>query len=147
SRVRHLSHSVRDTAVAARQAMLELARSSNPDSVWQQIASRFADDPEGSLALSATHLPESHLFTNQFALREALVRMRPGETSAGIEHAEPCPVVQLAGRAAAGALPESEWVEDELRRRLVIQGRKQIYTSHVQRLRNEALAREDLEIR
>jgi hypothetical protein len=38
-------------------------------------------------------------------------------------------------------------VEDEIRLRLEIQGRKQMHARQVQRLRNEALARETLVIR
>jgi hypothetical protein len=38
------------------------------------------------------------------------------------------------------------WIEDELRERLIIDARKQMVARQVQRLRNEALAREDLEI-
>jgi hypothetical protein len=56
-------------------------------------------------------------------------------------------VVQLVERIPARTIPEPAWIEDELVRRLVIQGRKQLYARQVQRLRNEALAREDLEIR
>ncbi len=145
-RVRHLSHTSRDTALVARQAMLELARISNPDSAWQSIASSFSGDASSSLELSATHLPQSHLFSNQSDLHEALLRLRPGETSSVIEFDGGFHVIQLADRVAPGSLPEIEWVEDELRRRLVIQERKQIYATHVQRLRNEALAREVLEI-
>ena len=146
-RVRHLAHADRDTAVAARQELIALARSTNPDSLWQLTAARFSDDVSGSLDLSATHLPQSHLFSNQPELHGAMVDLRPGETSAVIPFADAYHVVQVVDRAQPGSLPEIEWVEDELRRRLVIQSRKQIYASQVQRLRNEALAREDLEIR
>ena len=146
-RVRHLVHANRDTVVQARQAMLSLARGDNPDSTWQLVVAEHAEDPESSLDLSATHLPQSHLFSNQPVVREALNSLRPGETSPVLEVDDRFHVLQLVDRAAPGALPQIEWVEAELRRRLVIQGRKQIYASQVQRLRNEALAREELEIR
>ncbi|HEX7069326.1 MAG TPA: peptidylprolyl isomerase, partial [Rhodothermales bacterium] len=146
-RVRHLSHASADTAQAARRAMIELVRSSNPDSVWQRVAARFADDATAALNLSATHLPESHLFVNQPELRQAMRSLRPGETSPVIEHGGQHHVVQVVDVAPAGSIPEIEWVEAELRRRLEVQGRKQIYANQVQRLRNEALSRDELEIR
>jgi hypothetical protein len=56
-------------------------------------------------------------------------------------------VLQLVKRAAPGTVPPLEWVEDEIHERLRIQSRKQMYARQVQRLRNEALAREALDVR
>jgi hypothetical protein len=47
----------------------------------------------------------------------------------------------------AGEVPELSWIEDEVRRQVEIQSRKQMVARHVQRLRNEAQARDELEIR
>jgi hypothetical protein len=38
----------------------------------------------------------------------------------------------------AGTLPEFEWVNDEIRERVVLQRRKQMYSRQVERLRNRA---------
>ena len=55
--------------------------------------------------------------------------------------------VQVAERRDAGAIPELSWIEEELKQRLTIESRKQMLARQVQRLRTEALAREDLEIK
>jgi hypothetical protein len=40
-------------------------------------------------------------------------------------------------RVPAGTPPEFAWVKDDIRRRLVLWRRKQMYARHVERLRNQ----------
>jgi hypothetical protein len=56
-------------------------------------------------------------------------------------------VLHLVDRADAGTIPERAWVEAEIRRRLRLRGRKQMYAREVERLRNEARARGTLDVR
>jgi len=56
-------------------------------------------------------------------------------------------VVQLVRRVPAGTSPELSWVAPEIRRRLEMRARKQMVAREVQRLRNEAQARDALDIR
>ena len=56
-------------------------------------------------------------------------------------------MVQVLDRVPSGAVPEMTWVEDEIIRQLIIQGRKQTFARAVQNLRTVATARNVLEIR
>jgi hypothetical protein len=56
-------------------------------------------------------------------------------------------LLQLVDRVPAGAIPELAWIEDQVRRQLTIDARKQMYERQVQRLRTEALSRDALVIR
>jgi len=56
-------------------------------------------------------------------------------------------VVQLVERIPIGTTPAVSLLEDQLRARIAIENRKQLYARQVQRLRNEALAREELDVR
>lgn len=146
-RVRHLSAADRDSALSARAAMMRLDASTSSDSLWRNVAQRFAEDEAASTYLGASHVALARLFSSDTELHEVVRRLRPGETSAVVATSDRFHVVQLVERAEPGSLPELAWVEEELRRRMVVQGRKQIYARQVQKLRNEALVRDDLEVR
>ena len=49
--------------------------------------------------------------------------------------------------ASVGSIPELTWIEEQVRRQLTIDARKQMYERQVQRLRTEALSRDALVIR
>src|SRR5690606_33766784 len=106
-----------------------------------------AADPATSQELAANYYPERRLLTVQPVLGPALASLRVGETTAVLGEEGRYLLGYLADRVPAGTVPELPWVEDELRERMGIQARKQIYARQVQRLRNEALAREALQIR
>ncbi len=142
-RVRYLSTADADSARAALNLM-QRARPSLSDNAWIRLVARFAADRQGSLALSSTHQPESRLFSNAPAVQNALVALKEGQISPIIATDSLYTIVQLVERVPAGSTPEMEWIRDELARRLAIQSRKQMYARQVQKLRNEALAREDL---
>ncbi len=145
-RVRYLSNAHVDSAMAARRALLRIDRTPDPDSAWAALARRYADDPDGVLGLSRSYFPESRLFTAQPAIQEELRGLSKGDVSPLIEYDGLYHVLQLVDRAPPGAVPELAWIENELKQRLTIEARKQMYARQVQRLRNEALARENLEI-
>jgi hypothetical protein len=133
--------------VAADQVRTELTSSDFDDARWETLLSRHAIDAEESRALAGTYVAEGRLFAANPALRAALARMSPGQVSAPIENEGSFHVLALVDRAQTGTIPELAWIHDEVQRRLLIEARKQMYARQVQRLRNEALAREDLDIR
>lgn len=145
-RVRYLQTDTQAEAEAARIAIQEAAVSQR-DSVWADAIDRLAVDAAVATAMSANYYPESRIFAAKPMLREALSGLLVGEETTVMEADSTFHVLQLADRVQAQTIPEPAWIEDELARRLIIQGRKQLYARQVQRLRNEALAREDLEIK
>ncbi len=146
-RVRYLANADVDSAMAARRALRRIDRTPNPDSAWAVLARRYADDPDGVLGLSQSYFPESRLFTAQPAVQEELGGLSNGDVSPLIEYDGVYHVLQLVDRVPPGSVPELAWIENELKQRLTIEARKQMYARQVQRLRNEALARENLEIK
>lgn len=144
--VRYLEASTEAEASEARAALLG-AEASVRDSVWSQMISRFAVDPSSAAELSSDYYPERRLFAMQAPLHDALAALDVGQTAPVISSDSTFHVLQLVDRLPPGTIPQMSWIEDELVRRLTIQGRKQLYSRQVQRLRNEALAREDLEVK
>lgn len=146
ARVRYLEAATLEDAEEARR-ILQASETTSRDSVWIRAIEQLASDVAFSSEKSFNFFPEGRLFAANPALRELLGRLREGEIGPVVETNGLFYVVQLVERVNAHTIPESEWIEDELMQRLVIEGRKQLYARHVQRLRNEALAREDLELR
>lgn len=143
--VRHLDIESESAATAARSALASL--DADDDRAWEALARQYSDDASDALALASTYVAESRLFVAQPELRAALGSTRAGEVGGPVEIAGRFHVIQVLDRVPTGTIPELPWIEDEVRRRLLIEARKQMYARQVQRLRNEALAREDLEIR
>lgn len=145
-RVRYLSSNDADSIQAARRALQELP-STSADSVWQTIARRYAADVEGSLDLSQTFYPESRLFTDAPNVHDAVASLRVGQVSGVIiRDSARFDIVQIAERVPTGSIPQIAWIRAELAQRVAIHDRKQMYAREVQRLRNEALAREELDL-
>ncbi len=145
-RVRYLETETRTKAEQARRA-LQQASVADRDSVYLETAEQLAARPSFATEISSSYHPESRLFGEKPLVREALDGLADGQTAPIVEVDSIFHVIQLADRVPSGTIPEPEWIEDELVRRLIIQGRKQLYARQVQRLRNEALAREDLEVK
>lgn len=145
--IRYLSTANPDTAREARQHLQAATTAGTIDSLWLPLVQRFASDPEGSQALSMTYYPERHLLTDLLAVNRLLPRLQANQISAIIETDSMFHIVQLVARAPAGAIPERSWIEDEIHRQLLLDERKQLYVRHVQRLRNEALSENSLEIK
>ena len=146
-RVRHLATPSADSAAAARRMLIEATRRDEADSLWSGIAQRFAVDPGGALTLSSTYYPERTLFARQPTLRPLLRRIGVGEIAPVVGGDSLHHVLQLVDRAPPGSIPELAWIEEDVRRQLIIDARKQMYARHVQRLRNRALSRNALEVR
>ncbi len=146
ARVRYLRAANRTNAEGARR-MLQQAAPADRDSIWALAINRYASDQALSREISTNYYPESRIFIDRPKLREALSGLLGGQLAPVIESDSVFDVVQLVERVPSRAIPEPAWIDEELVRRLVIQSRKQLYARQVQRLRNEALAREDLEIR
>jgi hypothetical protein len=145
--IRYLANTDRDSVMAARRALQLAMRGPYADSLWLGIVSRYAADPAGSLALSENHFAESRLLVAFPAVREVLLRLGEREMSRVIRDADQYHLVQVINRVTEGSIPEMRWVEDEIRRQLILQGRKQTFARTVQNLRNMATARNDLEVR
>ena len=144
-KVRHL---MLDDESKARAAQLRLAAAdTSARDEWDRIVEEFAASPDLAREGSDVFTPESRLLVDLPAVREAVVGLRPGRTTPVIEADGLWHVAQLVERVRAGTVPRLAWIRDTLRQRVEIEARKQMYTRLVQDLRNEALARQDLEIR
>ena len=149
-RIRYLRAETAAEARRARSALLN-ARAADRDSVWTAWAAALSTSPGASDMLFAQpisardHYPESRLFVNQPLLRQALASLGDERTAPIVESDSSYHVLQMAQRIPTGSIPEREWIQSELERQIVLQNRKQLYARLVQRLTNEALAREALE--
>lgn len=142
--VRHLATSSQDSARSVRR-QLRRARDVEGDSVWTQMSRRYARDSERALDLSARFWPERRLFAQLPGVRDALAGLQDGQIAPIIEANNRFHVLQLVRRIPEGAEPKLRWMESEIRRRLRIRNRKQMYAREVQRLRNEAKANDLIE--
>jgi hypothetical protein len=148
-RVRYFGASDSTTAARVRSEMQSATRNpdANADSLWNDLVRRWADDPETCMSVSANYFPLSQIFSTRPVLRSTVMSLRPGAYSQIIFENQMYHLVQFVERVPEGTSPELTWIEPEIRQRLLIQSRKQMYADQVERLRNEALAREALEIR
>ncbi len=145
-RVRYLHTAREENAQAVHQTLRGAEVVS--DSLWEALADRYAANPEEARLLASRYFPESRLFTAAVLtpLRDALQRLRDGSLAPVIEIDGHYHVLQLAERLPAGTIPELRWIYDEVAQQARIQARKQIYARLVQRLRNEARVRGELEL-
>lgn len=147
-RVRFIENSSEDSVAAARQAMQQAMLGARQDSLWEVAARTYAADSAASLSLGREYVPESRLLSSdESSAWQILPQLSPGQIGAVQEIGDTFYVVQLVDRVPAGEVPELAWIEDEVRRQVEIQTRKQMVARHVQRLRNEAQARDELEIK
>ena len=146
-RVRHLWTAHPDSAEAALRVLRSARAADTDDSLWVQIANRYAAAPEHALASDQNYLPESQIFSEQPALRATLNRLNEGEVSVVVPLDSTFHVVHLVDQVPAGTLPELSWVQDEIVHLMSIEARKQMYQRQVQRLRTEAQARGEIDVR
>lgn len=144
--VRHLASPNADSAAQARSLLQQAVIAGHADSTWSLLAHRFATDPSRALDLASNFYPAQRLFSQLPPLRDKLRTMSDGQIATLVRTDSLTHVLQLVERVPAGTVPPISWIEDEIQRRLTIQERKQRYARRVQRLRNEAVAREELEI-
>lgn len=143
-RVRHVVTRSLEEAEEARTALLEASSPEAADSVWTGLVEEYG--LEDSADLARHYYPENQVFSAQPQLRGALQELEEGNTTPVIETTNgEFHVLQLLDHVPAGSVPELEWVEEDIRNRLLIQARKQIVSRQVQRLRTEALSQNALE--
>lgn len=145
--VRFLTTEDSARADRARRALSTATEGADADTVWADIVAQNATDPDGALAVSTHYFPLSQIFTTRPELRPIVLSLREGELSPVLRLSKGFGLVQVVDRIPEETVPELQWVEGEIRERLRIQSRKQMYADQVERLRNEALAREALETR
>ena len=144
-RIRHLVAAQESEAEAAREA-LQTARSVS-DSLWTTILQRYSTAPRRSETPSDRYRPESRLFARLPYVRDELSELRAGQISRVVRDDSLYHVLQVVDRKPVGSTPQVEWVEPQIRRRLRSRARKQMYAREVQRLRNEAKAQNELDVR
>ncbi len=140
-RVRHVAVGDPDSATVARRLLQRAMRGGQTDSLWRVIVGRFSSRPSEDAAASETYKPESSLFVELPAVSAALSRLRTGQIAQTVEDDASWHVLQLVDRAAEGTIPEAEWIEEVLHRRVQLQLRKEAYARRVQQLRTEADSR------
>lgn len=146
-RVRLIETDTRARAEAARAAMQQAMLNSRQDSLWEVAARTYAADTSLSLDLARTYVPESRLRGSERAVVwQSLGQLGPGQIGPVLEQGDTFYVLQLLDRAASGSEPQLAWIEDDVRRQVAIQARKQMLARHVQRLRTEAQARDELDL-
>lgn len=146
-RVRYLSSPDRSKAVRARQLLQRALRGAGVDSLWKQIVIDYADDRDGSNYLSSNYFPQNRLFGPYPEVQDRLSTLGDGQVSQVIESEGGFHVLQLVKRAENGTTPELAWVRTEISRQLELQDQKETHARLVQRLRTEAEARNEIEIR
>jgi hypothetical protein len=144
-RVRHLRAATAADAETVRSALARAGTAPFADSLWRMLAREYSPDPEGSIAMSGSFMPESRFRATAEALAESVAGLAPGGAAvtavAGAHH-----VLQLVERRPAGTPARPEWVRDEIRERIAIDRRRDLLARQVQALRTEALAAGRLEI-
>lgn len=136
-RIRHLIYENPDSADAARSALLE--------------SMLTPDFPDGGRTMGGINeeafYPESQMFAATPGLGEAIRGMDVGDVHPVFVVDSTYHVVQLMDRLDVGTVPTLDMVRGEIRDRVAIEMRKQLFARQVQRLRTRALAREELEVK
>jgi hypothetical protein len=144
-RMRYLA--VADIATA-RIARDRLARLGSDDlSGWEALVDELSTDGDLSRGLARSLVPETRAFSEYPSLAAAVIATRAGRTTPVVQDRGGFHIVSVLQRVPTGTLPERAWIEESLRQQLRIESRKLLYARLVQRLRNEALAREQLQVR
>lgn len=142
-RVQYLATSRPAAARAVREA---LGPSSPSDTTWTRLVREHATDTTRARRLSQRVLPERELDQQLPFLAERLDALTDGDIAPVVEANGQYHVLRLDRRVSEGASPDLEWVAPQIRRRLRIRARKQMYATEVQRLRSRAQADGALEL-
>lgn len=137
-RLRYLSAPRRPVAQTVRQKLRTLPPDSLP--TWHRLVRRHAADTAQAHQLSHRFLPESRLTRLHPSFGEVLDRLDEGDTAPVINANGRYHVFRLDRRIPEGTDPKLAWVEPQIRRRLRIRARKQMYAHEVERLRSKAQA-------
>ena len=137
-RVRYLVTTRRPAAQTVQQELQTLP----PDSLatWRRLVRTHAADTMQAYQLSGRFFAESRFTQQRPFLREALGRLEEGDTAPIITANGRYHILRLDRRIPEGSVPKLEWVEPQIRRRLRIRARKQMYAHEVERLRSKAEA-------
>lgn len=137
-RVRYLATPQRPAGQTVRQALRTLP----PDSLstWRRLVRTHAADTMQAYQLSGRFFAESRFTQQRPFLREALGRLEEGDTAPIITANGRYHILRLDRRIPEGTAPKLQWVEPQIRRRLRIRARKQMYAHEVERLRSKAEA-------
>lgn len=141
--IRHLVFSSPDSAAIFRRSVADMGLGDLGKAQFARLAARYGmDGPDPD-----TFYPQSQLFSSIPGLVEAVGDLRPGQTLPVINETGRYHVIQLVRRLEAGTVPAMELIIDDLRAKVSIQLRKQLYARQVQQLRTRAQARNELEIK
>lgn len=138
-RVRHLATDSEDSVRAARRT-LRRTRAPAMDSVWNRLSRRYADNPARAQRLATRFVPQGRLFARLPYVKDELKALEEGEFAPILRDNNRFHLLHLVRRVEEGTAPKLKWVEAEIRRRLKVRHRKQMYAREVQRLRNRAKA-------
>lgn len=139
-RVRYLRFASESEARTARADLVQAVRSATPDSLWRQVAQTYAAVPATVIGLSEAYFPESQLRQRLPDVGTVLRQYAPGQIAPVLELGDQYHVFQVVDRADAGTLPELDWIEEDLRRQMLIDARRQLVSREVQALKSEAQA-------
>jgi len=145
-RIRYTAVGSIDSATVAETAMNELVSSPNADSIWALLANRFRVEDVNVRALSDSYYPVSQIAAAVPGLEDIISTIPIGNVIEPFEANGNIHVIQLVDRLDTGTIPELYMIEEFVRSRVAIEARKQMLARQVQRLRNEAIAREELEV-
>jgi hypothetical protein len=145
-RVRFLTTATREAAQTVRQE-LAAADTAVADSVWDALIRRHAQTPDYARTLSDRFYPVSRLRGELPAGQSVLSQLDDTDVAPVLAPDSTFHVLQVVRRLPEGTDPKLAWVAPEIRRRLAVRARKQMYAREVQRLRNQAKAQNALEIR
>ncbi len=145
-RVRFLKTASREAAQTVRERLAR-ADTAAVDSIWSTLVRRHATNSDYARALSDRFYPESRLLDELPAGRAVLPQLDDTDVAPVLAADSTFYVLQVARRLPEGTDPKLAWVAAEIRRRLTVRARKQMYAREVERLRNQAKAQNALEIR
>ncbi|MEL6610580.1 MAG: peptidylprolyl isomerase [Bacteroidota bacterium] len=139
-RVRYLRFASESEAQTARAALVQAVRSATPDSLWRRVAETYAATPATAIGLSEAYFPESQLRQRLPDVGAVFRQYAPSQIAPVLELGDQYHVFQVVDRADAGTLPELGWIEEDLRRQMLIDARRQLISREVQALKSEAQA-------
>jgi hypothetical protein len=136
-RVRHLIYDHPDTAQVALRLLEESSTARLP------VPSTGAR----SNINQDSFYPERHVFAATPELGGLLIGASVDDVRLVVTSDSMVHVVHLLERLPQGSIPSREMVRDDIRERVMIDMRKQLYSRQVERLRTRAVAREELVIK
>lgn len=135
-RFRYASSPRQSIALLARR---DVMRAPASDTLWNSLRAQ-----SDFRAVRDTAYAQARVFAEQPALRDALLALRPGQTSALIEAEGRFHVLHLLEVRAPGTFPEPQWIRPQLEERHRVMERQRLRARYVERLRAEAESRNAL---